>query len=233
MNKLFSEKINRLIKYGSPILWKRNSKKKDLEKIYKLTGFPISDLKKETNNQDDVDDANNISNISNKDSFSYNKLLYWKNSFNKIINNDDENCLVKEDILLTNQSYIDNENISDNQIFKNMTNYNDNIKNSEYKNQVVHQLTEKELNDSIYFNNINKFDKFKNRLVSGINKNKSNLSYESENHQNLIANYDNLNYRKRSNSPKISKEGKEVKFDSTINSFKDLKNIHESIVRYF
>lgn len=67
-------------------------------------------------------EKNNISNIADKDSFSYNKLLYWKNSKNKFernenMNNNTSNAnnfnnneisiqLIKEDLSLSNSHLI-------------------------------------------------------------------------------------------------------------------------------
>jgi len=80
--------------------------------------------------------------------------------------------------------------------------------------------------------------------LSSILHNKENLNLSNQyphlnhnaNSNNFNANneYNYNNYFQSLNSPKFNnKEGKEIKFDSTLNSFKDLKNIHESAVKKF
>jgi len=93
-----------------------------------------------------------------------------------------------------------------------------------------------ELNNENYqnFNDKSKFlIKSNENFNSNILNNKKNLKLSNQYpviNQKILVN-NNSYLRNCINSPKnINKDNKEGKFDSTINSFKELKNIHESIV---
>jgi hypothetical protein len=176
--------------------------------------------------------------------------------------------VLKEEIIFTNRSNLDelnnNENASNNNSNVN-NNKNDscNFAKLEVDKQVYNDFKE-ELNNQFFgsmnFNNNNiNYNKsrflrsFENANLSKLNlssilNNKENLNLSNQYlHLNHNANANNFNdnneynynnnnnnYFQSLNSPKFNnKEGKEIKFDSTLNNFKDLKNIHESAVKNF
>lgn len=186
-------------------------------------------------NQSNLDELIN----NNNNNIDYENENYLNNNY--ICNNQsnfnikDDSCDYYSKLEVDKQAYKDFKEELNNEFFVrrdiNIPNSNYNYKNNKRRFlKSIENANLSKLNSSSIFNNKENLN-LSNHYPS-LNQNLVNNANNSLNVNANINCHNNNNYFQSMNTPKfINKEGKEIKFDSTLNSFKDLKNIHESVVK--
>lgn len=184
---------------------------------------------------------NNISIMSNRDSFSFNKLLYWKNTVNKNERNDKEYSVIKEDIMLTNTNYIEDAELNS---------FNNNLNSplspmSEPPQRILDidkqeyiSLKEELYNDNNKENNFNNTKSIQTEIITETEENLKNLINNNNNRKipiphllspNAISiSFKNINIDNESNNNNKNISNNFPKLNLSIKDFKDLKELNNN-----